>query len=217
MTHLYEDEQSQLQRISSWTKQFGAQGEGLVSFYSDGYEYGLTVTNYDKFSPAQVRVMINGQKPPTDQNAVGKTTIYRLVRDGHWVVLMLIRDSNWNPVEGAEYELKLENFRDTTVKARVVGFTRTGGELEVELDVMSSVRPVLYIRTCTGVLGDSVTSLTVPAKALYTQDGMPGVVVVREGYQFFVPVNVVDKRDGLVYIAPIQQGSIYEGETVRLF
>ena len=217
MTRLYDDEQSQLQRISSWTKQFGAQGDGLVSFYSDGYEYGLTVTNYDKFSPAEVRAMLNGQKPGDDQSAKGKTTIYRLVRDGHWVVLMLIKDSNWNPVEGAEYELKLENFKDTMVKARVMSFTRTGGELEVRLDVMSDVRPVLYIRTCTGVLGDSVSSLTVPAKALYTQDNMPGVVVVREGYQFFVPVNVIDKRDGMIYIAPIQQGALYEGDTVRLF
>ena len=217
MTRLYDDEQSQLQRISSWTKQFGAQGEGLVSFYSDGYEYGLTVTNYDQFSPAEVRAMLNGQKPGGDQSSKGKTTIYRLVRDGHWVVLMLIKDSNWNPVEGAEYELKLENFKDTMVKARVVSFTRTGGELEVRLDVMSDVRPVLYIRTCTGVLGDSVSSLTVPAKALDTQDNMPGVVVVREGYQFFVPVNVIDKRDGMIYIAPIQQGALYEGDTVRLF
>ena len=161
--------------------------------------------------------MLNGQKPGDDQSSKGKTTIYRLVRDGHWVVLMLIRDSNWNPVEGAEYELKLENFKDTMVKARVVSFTRTGGELEVRLDVMSDVKPVLYIRTCTGVLGDSVSSLTVPAKALYTQDNMPGVVVVREGYQFFVPVNVIDKRDGMIYIAPIQQGALYEGDTVRLF
>ena len=99
----------------------------------------------------------------------------------------------------------------------MVGFTRTGGELEVELDVMSSVRPVLYIRTCTGVLGDSVTSLTVPAKALYTQDGMPGVVVVREGYQFFVPVNVIERRDGMIFISAIQAGALYEGDTVRLF
>ena len=217
MTRLYDDEQSQLQRISSWTKQYGAQSEGLVSFYSDGYEYGLTVTNYDKFSPADVRAMLNGQKPSDDGSSKGKTTIYRLVRDGHWIVLMLIRDSNWNPVEGAEYELKLENFKDTMVKARVVSFTRTGGELEVRLDVMSEVKPILYIRTCTGVLGDSVSSLCVPSKALYTQDNMPGVVVVNGDYQFFIPVNVIDKRDGLVYISPIQQGVLYEGQTVRLF
>ena len=206
MTRLYDDEQSQLQRISSWTKQFAAQSEGLVSFYSDGYEYGLTVSNYEQFTPAQIRSMLNGNKPGESAVQKGKTTIYRM-----------IRDSNWNPVEGAEYELKLENFKDTMVKARVVSFTRTGGELEVRLDVMSDVKPVLYIRTCTGVLGDSVSSLTVPAKALYTQDNMPGVVVVREGYQFFVPVNVIDKRDGMIYIAPIQQGALYEGDTVRLF
>ena len=217
MTRLYDDEQSQLQRISSWTKQYAATGDGLISFYSDGYEYGLTVTNYDQFTPAQVRSMLNGRKPTEDLGMKGKTTIYRLIRDGHWVVLMLIKDSDWNPVEGAIYELKLENFKDTMVRARVLSFTRTGGELEVRLDVESEVQPVMYIRTCTGVLGDSVSSLTVPAKALYYQDNMPGVVVVDGSYQFFIPVNVLDKRDGMIYISAIQQGVLYEGQTVRLF
>ena len=217
MSRLYDDETSQLQRISSWTKQYNATGEGLVSFYSDGYEYGLTVTNYEQFTPPQVRSMLNGQKPTDDLTAKGKTTIFRLVRDGHWMVLMLIKDSNWNPVEGAEYELKLENFKDTMVTARVLSFTRTGGELLVRLDIMDDVNPVLYIRTCTGVLGDSVSSLTVPAKALYYQDNMPGVVVVNGDYQFFIPVNVLDKRDGMVFISPIQQDVLYEGQTVRLF
>ena len=219
MTRLYEDEQSQLQRISSWTKQFGAQGEGLVSFYSDGYEYGLTVTNYDKFSLAQVRAMINGQKPSTSEDALmkGRTTIYRMIKNGKWMVLMLIKDNTWNPVEGAVYDLKLENFTDTTVRATVTGFTRTGGELEVVLMVENDVEPILYVRSCTGVLGDSVASLTVPARAIYTQDNMPGVVVVDGDYQYFIPVNILDRKDGNVYIAPIQQGVLYEGETVRLF
>ena len=219
MTRLYDDEQSQLQRIASWTKKSVALKEGLVSFYSDGYEYDLTITNYDKFTPDQVRAMINGQKPASSTNisSKGKTTIYRVVRDGHWVVLMLIKDSNWNPVEGAVYELKLENFKDTMVQAQVISFTRTGGELEVRLDVQSKVQPVLYIRTCSGVLGDNVTSLTVPTRAIYTQDNMPGVVVVDGEYPFFIPVNVMNEKDGMVYISPIQQGTLYEGQTVKLF
>ena len=217
MTRLYDDEQSQLQRISSWTKQYGATGEGLVSFYSDGYEYGLTTTSYDQFTPAEVRSMVNGRKPTDDLSMKGKTTIYRLIRDGHWMVLMLIRNTNWNPVEGAEYELRLENFKDTTVRARVVSFTRTGGELLVRLDVNSEVQPVMYVRACMGVLGDSVSSLAVPERALYTQDNMPGVVVVDGEYQFFIPVNVLDRRDGLVFISAIQQGVLYEGQTVRVF
>lgn len=217
LSRYYDDEQSQLQRITSWTKQCDAKAEGLVSFYSDGYEYGLTMSNYSEFSPAEVRAMINGAKPSDNLSLKGKTTVYRLIKDGHWVVLMLIRDNNWNPVEGAEYELKLENFKDTMVRARVLSFTRTGGELEVQLEVMSDVQPVMYIRTCTGVLGDNVTSLMVPPQAIWTQDNMPGVVVLDGDYPFFIPVNVVDKRDGMVYISPIQPDTIYEGQTVKLF
>jgi hypothetical protein len=140
-----------------------------------------------------------------------------MIRDGRWFVLMLIRDSNWNPTEGAVYDLKLENFTDTTVRAQVVSFTRTGGELEVILSVEGSVEPVLYVRTCTGVLGDSVASLSVPARAIYTQDNMPGVVVVDGDYEWFIPVNILDRRDGMVFIAAIQQGVLAEGQTVRLF
>ena len=218
MTRLYDDEQSQLQRISSWTKQYVAMNDqAVVSFYSDGYEYGLTTQNYDQFTPAQVRAMINGQKPEGNALAKGKTTIYRMVKNGRWYVLMLIRDSGWNPTEGAVYDLKLENFTDTTVRATVMSFTRTGGELEVCLSVNDDVTPVLYVRACTGVLGDNVTGLTVPSRAIYTQDNMPGVVVVDGDYEWFIPVNILDRRDGMVFIAAIQQGVLFEGQTVRLF
>ncbi len=217
MTRLYDDEQSQLQRISSWTKPFAAMGTGVVSFYSDGYEYGLTASNFDQFTPAQVRSMLNGQKPDTSALQKGKTTIYRIVRDGYWYVLMMIRDSSWNPVEGAEYDLRLENFKDTTVRARVISFTRTGGELLVRLSVDSEVQPILYVRTCTGILGDSVSSLTVPTRAVFTQDNMPGIVLVEDGYEWFIPVNVLDRQGDVAFIAPIQQGVVYEGQTVRLF
>jgi len=217
MTRLYDDEQGQLQRISSWTKQYAAMSEGIVSFYSDGYEYGLTVNNYDQFTPAQVRSMLNGNKPEASTLQKGKTTIYRMIREGYWYVLMMIRDSNWNPVEGAMYELKLESFKDTKVEARVVSFTRNGGELVVRLAVQAEVSPIMYIRACTGELGDSVSTLMVPSRAIYYQDNMAGVVVVDGQYQTFIPVNILDTRDGAVYISAIQQGVLAEGQTVRLF
>ena len=217
MSRLYDDEQSQLQRISSWTKQYAAMSEGIVSFYSDGYEYGLTVNNYGSFSPAEVRAMLNGKKPGDVDRQKGKTTIYRTIRDGTWYVLMLIRDSNLNPSEGTVYELRLENFKDTTVSATVVSFTRAGGELVVRMRVEASVLPVLYIRTCTGVLGDSVSSLMVPKRALYYQDSVSGVVIQEGEYRYFIPVNVLDERDGMVYIQGIQPGVLYEGQTVLLF
>ena len=216
LSRLYDDEQSQLQRIDSWTKQYAGTGDYIVSFYSDGYEYGLTTSNYDTFQPFEVRNMINGARPAGNSSA-SKTTIYRTISDAPWYVLLLVRNTEWNPVEGQTYQLKLEHFENTQVNARVLSFTRTGGELLVRLRVESGVKNVLYMRTCQAELGENVQSLMVPARALYTQDNTLGVVIVDGSNKLFIPVSVLLRDGDQVYITAIQQGLLYEGQTVILF
>lgn len=218
MSRLYSEEDQQQRKILSWTRPRQAQKAGIVSFYSDGYENGLKMSNYETFTHTEVRDMIDGNKPsaPTDQR--GKTTVYRIVQDNSWGVLMMIKDNKWNPVEGSVYELKLENFKSTTVYAKVVSYTRMGGELLVRLLIEdSSVRPVLYMRTCTGELGDSATSLTVPEKAIHTQNGQQGVVRIEGESKWFVQVTILKKQDGVCYIMPVQAGALEEGQTIKLF
>ena len=161
--------------------------------------------------------MYNGQKPEKSTIQKGKTTIYRTVRDGRWYVLFLVKDSVWNPVEGQTYELMLERFENTTVMATVESFTRSGGELLVRLSVQGPVSPVLYMRTCQAELGDYVSTLCVPAKAIYRSGDTDGVVVVDGTNQSFIPVNIILRDGDYVYISAIQQGLLYEGQTVRLF
>lgn len=217
LSRLYDDELSQMQRIDSWTKPYAATAESIVSFYSDGYEYGLTTSNYDSFSPAEVRRMYNGQRPELSTTQKGRTTIYRTVRDGMWNVLFLVKDTTWNPVEGQTYELKLEGFENTQVLATVSSFTRSGGELLVRLTVQDSVTPVLYMRTCQAELGDYVSSLCVPSRAIYRRDDTDGVVVVDGSNTSFIPVNIIWRNGDDVYVSAIQQGLLYEGQTVMLF
>ena len=217
LTRIYDDELSQEQRIQSWTKAYAATQEGLVSFYSDGYEYSLTAANYDTFIPADVRRMYNGYKPEKSTTDKGRTTIYRTVRDGMWYVLFLSDDSTWTPVDGQTYELKLERFENTTVMATVESSTRSGGELLVRLSVSGSVKPVLYMRTCQAELGDYVSSLCVPSRALIRKDDMDCVVVVDGANQSLIPVNILLRDGDNVYITAIQQGLLYEGQTVLLF
>lgn len=217
LSRLYDDELAQTQRITSWTKAFRATGEGIVSFYSDGYEYGLNTTTYADFTPAEVRAMYNGQKPEKSTIQKGKTTIYRTIRDGTWNVLFLAKDTSWNPVEGQTYELQMERFENTTVNATVVSFTRTGGELLVRLAVQGSVKPVMYMRTCQAVLGEYMSQLCVPSRAIYRSDDTDGVVVVDGSNQSFIPVNIIFRDGDDVYISAIQQGLLFEGQTVMLF
>ena len=219
LTRLYDDENTQLQRISSWTKQYAAAADGIVSFYTDGYEPSLNLSHYQEYTPAEVRNMYNGQVPVNPAATRNTVSIYRLVKDGSWAVLMLCDDKDWTPIIGQTYKLLVESFENTIVDATVESFTRSGGELLVRLFVEAGqVRNILYIRSCQVQLGENVDSLTVPTRALYTQMGQTGVVIVDEyGNNYFTPVSVISTQGDITHIIPKNAGYLYEGMIVKLF
>ena len=217
LSRLFDDEDTQKQRIESWIKQKSANQESIVSFYTDGFEYALSPSNYESYTPTQVRNMINGQKPEESLANRGRTTLYRLVKKQDYVVLMLVKDSTWTPKDGDTYKLVLEQFSSTVVNAKVLSSTRTGGELLVRLAVLGDVTDVLYMRTCSAELGKHVDCMKVPVAALYTQNGNTGVVTDSPEGQFFIPVNVMEQSGGYAYITAIQTGQLTSGMTVRLF
>ncbi|MEG1891635.1 MAG: HlyD family efflux transporter periplasmic adaptor subunit [Clostridia bacterium] len=217
LNRLYDDENTQKQRIEGWIKQKVAAEERIVSFYTDGFEYALTPTAYQNYTPTQVRSMINGQKPEISTAARGRTDLYRLVKKDNYAVLMLLRDSTLNPVEGDTYKLMLEQFTNTVVNAQVLSFTRSGGELLLRLAVLGDVSDVLYMRTCRAQLGEYVDCMVVPTDALYQQEDATGVVIVTDEKQFFVPVTVLGEEKGESYIRAIQTGVLTDGQTIRLF
>lgn len=211
------DERLQTQRIASWSKTYSATGPALVSFYSDGYEYSVNASTYGSFEPSEVRSMINGKVPEKTALQKSRKTIYRMVWDGEWYVLFLSDDPDWIPVRGEKYELLLERFGETPVMAEVVDFNQSGGELLVRLKVNSPVEPVMYLRSCEAVLGESVSTLMVNERAICEQEGTTGVMLVEGMTESFIPVSVIHTEGGYAYFQPIQQGFVYEGLKVRLY
>ncbi len=222
LTRLYDDESTQLKRIQSYTKQRSATQESLVSFYTDGYEE-LSTFNFDQVSPAQVRAMLNGAKPEKPTAERGRTTIYRLVRQNGWGVLLLLGNTDWTPEQGQTYQLRLEQFENTVVNATVTSFTRSGGELLLRLSVPTDVSPVLFMRSCQAQIGEYVNSMKVPSKCIYTQRdkttgaATTGVVVLDGMNQTLVPVTVISSDGEFTYIEAVPPAFLYEGQTVRVF
>ncbi len=220
LTRLYDDENTQLQRISSWTKQYSLNTDGLVSFYTDGFENALNMTNYSQYSPTEVRKIYQGQVPETETKLSRKAvSIYRVVRQEPWVVLMLCNEMEWTPVEGRTYKLLIESFDNTVVEATVESFTRSGGELLVRLLIYDTqdLPNVLYMRSCKVQLGESVNSLAVPSRAIYLREGRKGVVMTTQGGEYWTGVDVISDDGQVAYIVPENGGVLYEGVRVRLF
>ncbi|MDO5327501.1 MAG: HlyD family efflux transporter periplasmic adaptor subunit [Clostridia bacterium] len=218
---LYDDENTQQQRISTWTKQFAASADGLVSFYTDGYEKGLNMNTYGDFTPAQVRSMYNGTPPAvvSTVNTRNSTDIYRMVRKDRWAVLMLCNEKDWTPVSGRTYNLVIESFDNYVLSATVDTFTRSGGELLVRLlvDNTDFLPSALYLRSCQVRLGENVNSLMVPSRAIYVQNGRKGVVMATEGGEYWTGVEVISDDGNTAYVVPDNAGVLYDGVPVRLF
>lgn len=218
---LYDDENTQQQRISTWTKQFAASSEGIVSFYTDGYEKALNMNTYADFSPAKVRAMYNGEVPQVESTVAVRnaTDIYRMVRQEPWVVLMLCQEKDWTPVEGRTYNLVIESFDNNVLTATVINSTRSGGELLVRLQVDDTtfLPSVLYLRSCQVRLGENVNSLMVPSRAIYVQNGRKGVVMATEGGEYWAGVEVISDDGSTAYVIPDNPGVLYDGMPVRLF
>ena len=219
LSRLYDDENTQLQKISSWTKQYAAVADGVVSFYTDGYENVLNLYNYADYTPAQVRQMFSGAVPQDESRTKNTVSIYRLVRTGQWVVLMLCDNRDWTPVEGRTYKMRIESFDNTTVNATVESFTQSGGELLLRLVVTGdmNIGSIMYTRSCSVQLGESVDSLTVPARALLTKDGRTGVVMSTEMGEYWTGVTVISVEGDVAHIIPEHAGVLYEGVPVLLF
>ena len=163
--------------------------------------------------------MFNGNIPPDPAITKNTVAVYRLVRQGNWVVLLLCRDRDWVPVEKNTYKLLIEGFDSTVVDAKLESFTRSGGELLLRLSVAGDINVgnILYVRTCTVMIGESVDSLTVPSRALYTRQGRTGVVIATEAGEFWTAVTVVANDGTMAHLIPENPGVLYEGIPVLLF
>lgn len=217
LTRLYDNENSQLQRIETWTKQFSATDNGIVSFYTDGYEGVLNSATAQSYSPKEVRDMLGGRLPQGLSRPKNAIDIFRLVRQFDWSALMLADDLSWNPVVGDEYRMLIESFESTTVRVRVESVTRAGGEMLVRLQADSAIEPILYTRQARVQLSKSVITYAVPSSAIINQDGVIGVVVLYKEGPYLVPVEVVSRDATQAHVVPVHAGHLYAGLTVRLF
>ena len=220
LSELYKVESDQLKKIESWTTTYTAKEDYLVSFYTDGYENTINAGTFQTLTPSDVRGVIRGVAPEQSTVSRGSDPIFRTVLEDEWYALFLCSDKDWNPVVGETYQMQLSGFNNYIIDATVQSFTRIGSDLLLRMSVRNqSVEPVLNIRTCSATVGDFVSGVRVPIRALYAYDNMMGVVVLEGGMQTFVPVTVISYLDDeYAFVRPTREGSPLEnGKTVMLY
>ena len=206
LNRLYQSETTRMNSIASWRTEATAEAEGVISFYTDGYENALT--------PEDIRAVIAGS--PLGETSSRQTDIYRLVDQDTWYVAILTDGQSWNPVLDQEYYLQFEGFEDLVYTARVTRVQKVDNEVLAVFLVEDPMGPMIYQRSGRVTLSSELSGLSVLSEALADQNGQPGVWLFDVPGGTFVPVEVLSNDGNRALIQPQAEGALQVGDRVLI-
>ena len=212
LNKLYQDESTRLNSIASWRTEATASEQGVISFYTDGYESALTPDSLTSLTPADVRTVLAGGS--LSDSSSRTTSVYRLVNQDAWYVAILTDGESWNPVLDQEYYLRFEGFEDLVYSSKVTRVQKIDGEVLAVFLVEDPIGPLLYQRGGRVTLSSELTGLSVASEALYDQNGQTGVWLYDMPGGTFVPVEVLSDDGTNALIQPLTDGALQVGQTV---
>ena len=212
----YNEEEQRLGSITSWQQVKSAPKDGIVSFYTDGYESCLSADTVSSWDIETMRSVLNGtyQIP-----SIGKseTPIYRLFDQYNWYIALLSYDEMWNPTLETEYSFIMEGFDEIVYNGKVIRVIKDGTTTMAVLQVSDPIGALLYTRTGSVTIGADMSGLLVSSKAIAKQSGQDGVWLYDVPGGTFVPVDVITSRsDGTVLFTPLVDGVLTSGSQVLI-
>ena len=206
LNRLYQDESTRMNSVVSWRTEAAAEEEGVISFYTDGYESALTT--------ADIRAVLAGT--PLGEASSRVSDIYRLVDQDAWYVAILTDGQSWNPVLDQEYYLQFEGFEDLVYTAKVTRVQKVDNEVLAVFLVEDPMGPMIYQRSGRVTLSSELSGLSVLSEALADQNGQPGVWLFDVPGGTFVPVEVLSNDGSRALIQPLTDGALQVGDPVLI-
>lgn len=214
LNNLYSQENARLNSISSWRVESAAKRQGVVSFYTDGYEPYLNASTVNTLSVAQVKNVLAGKA--LGETSVRTKDVYRLVNQNLWYAAILTNADTWNPVVDQQYTMQFEGFEDLLFTARVRSVSQSGTDVLAVFEFDSPMGALLYQRTARAKVSIMLTGISVSTEAIYEENGQTGVWLYDVPGGTFVPVTVLSSDGETALIQPVADGVLSHGQQVLI-
>jgi putative membrane fusion protein len=214
LNNLYAQENARLNSIASWRVESTAENDGVVSFYTDGYEQYLNANTIADLDADDINAVMTGRA--MGESSVRQKDVYRLVNQDLWYVAIIADASEWNPVLDQEYYMQFEGFDDLGFNARVKSVSQSGKNVLAVFEIASPMGPLIYQRTARASVSITLTGMSVSTGAIYQENGQTGVWLYDVPGGTFVPVTVLSTSGDMAIIEPVVEGAIQTGNRVLI-
>ena len=214
LNKLYSEENARLSSISSWRVESMAEEEGVVSFYTDGYESFVNGDNIGGLSVETMEKVLAGEE--LGDRSVRQKDVYRIVDQDDWYVAVVTDSSVWNPVVDQEYYLQFEGFEDLGFTATVSSVSQRDNRVLAVFEINQPMGALIYQRTGNAKVSITHTGISVSTKAIYEDNGKTGVWLYDVPGGTFVPVTVLLTDGDTALIQPEVDGALSAGQRVLI-
>lgn len=210
LTALYASEEEKLAQIAAYETEVLSTGEGVVSFYFDGYEEVLNDQKLETVNVELVNAAIKGGAGATTE--ADETRLYRLINDAHWYIAFATPLSDpLRTVAGMRYMVAFTGYEGNlyvgTALAPVVNDT---GILNI-LEFTTPIEALISVRAVKATLGLDAEGLRLPREAVSIKDGMAGITIHQGGESRWVEVDVLSADEETAIIRSHGSEQLYAG------
>lgn len=206
LTSLYSSLAEQENALSNWTRNIvNSAGNGVVSFYFDGYERVLNASQIDTINAALINSVVRGGNTASSlSTTTSETPLYRLVQNTHWYIAFVTRaDEPMRTTAGEQYYVVFDDYSTLTYQGTALAPIVTESSVVNILEFNVDIGDLLDIRTVNAIVTKSAQGVMVPIDAIAYEAGVPSVEVQSGDATYRVTVNILAADEDNAVVAPV--------------
>lgn len=208
LTDLYQQEEQQLANLATWKRDIlNTVGDGVVSFYFDGYEQALNVNKLDMINADLVAGVLKGSGTVTGIDTATESPLYRLVDDSHFYIALLTESASpFRLVEGETYTVVFDGYADQPFTGTALAPIVSDKQVVNLLEFHQTMNNLMGVRVVEATIMKDVTGLVVPLDAIEVREGLPGILLVSGDETVWTQVEVLAADDSEAIIQATRPG-----------
>lgn len=206
LTSLYSSLAEQENALSNWTRNIvNSAGNGVVSFYFDGYERVLNASQIDTINAALINSVVRGGNTASSlSTTTSETPLYRLVQNTHWYIAFVTRaDEPMRTTAGEQYYVVFDDYSTLTYQGTALAPIVTESSVVNILEFNVDIGDLLDIRTVNAIVTKSAQGVMVPVDAIAYEAGIPSVEVQSGEATYRVTVNILAADEDNAVVSPV--------------
>ena len=210
LSSLYQQEDQQQQNLNTWKRDIlNDVGDGVVSFYFDGYEQALSAKKLDLINADLLSAVLKGSGGAgADSDTAAEKPLFRLIDPAHFYAAFLTdAASPFRLTPGETYTVVFSGYSDLPYTGTAVSAAVSGKQVVNILEFKQPINDLMGVRVVEASVMKDATGLYAPLDAIEMKDGKPGIRKVAGKDTVWVGVEVLaaDKKGAIIRSADSAQ------------